>query len=55
VAQNPKSRYTTDLQALGVDLLGLRPKTNGARRLSGSRLIGGLFGRFRSHVEEGTS
>src|SRR5512134_221890 len=55
VAQNPKSRYTKDLQALGVDLLGLRPKANGARRLSGSRLIGGLIGRFRSHVEEGTS
>lgn len=55
VAQNPKSRYAKDLQALGVDLLGLRPKANGARRLSGSRLIGDLIGRFRGRVEEGTS
>ena len=55
VAQNPRSRYTRDLQALGVDLLGLRPKANGARRLSGSKLIGDLIGRFRGRAEEGAS
>ena len=54
VAQNAKSRYAKDLQALGVDLLGLRPK-NGARRLSGSRIIGDLIGRFRNRNTEETS
>lgn len=55
VAQNPRSRYARDLQALGVDLLGLRPKANGARRLSGSRIIGDLIGRFRGRGEESAS
>jgi len=49
VVQNAKSRYTRDLHAMGVDLLGLRQ--NG-RRLSGSKLIGDLLGRFRSKSTE---
>lgn len=53
VAQNAKSRYTRDLQALGVDLLGLRQ--GGGKRLSGSKLIGDLIGRFRGRTDEVTS
>jgi len=55
VVQNPKSRYAQDLQALGLDLLGLRPGSNGSRRLSGSKLISGLVARLRGRVEEAAS
>jgi pilus assembly protein CpaE len=55
VAQNARSRYARDLQALGVDVLGLRPRANGGRRLSGSRILGDLIGRFRGRSEEPAS
>jgi pilus assembly protein CpaE len=53
VAQNGKSKYARDLQAMGADLVGVDAPSNGGRN-SGARFIGGLLGRLRRRPDQET-